>query len=96
MAETNKLSENEMVRAAAVGDLDAVTGALAAGTSANAQDSYGNTALMYACARGHLKVIQALKDAGADPAVENRWKLKALDWSQWPENGDDVRRLLYG
>ena len=96
MADQKKLSEAEMVRAAAAGDLDAVEGALAAGTSADAQDGYGNTALMYACARGHLKVVAALRGAGADPEIKNRWQQNARDWARWPQNADDVRQLLYG
>lgn len=97
MAEKKKkLGEAEMVRAAAIGDVAAVEAALAAGTKADARDPYGNTALMYASARGHLKVIQALREAGADPELENRWHLTAHDWAEWPENTDDVRRSLYG
>jgi hypothetical protein len=55
----------------------------------------GNSALMAAAARGHLEVLRALLEAGADPGHRNRWGLGAADWAQWPANAAEVRALLH-
>ncbi len=35
-----------------------------------------------------------LLEAGADPAVANRWGLGAADWATWPDNSAEVLDLL--
>ncbi len=55
-----------LVFAVQTGDLEAVQAALA-GSSADARDSRGRTALMLAADRGDLATVRALLDAGASP-----------------------------
>ncbi len=38
---------------------------IAKGFDVNAKDSKGNTALMHATERGHMEIVQLLKQAGA-------------------------------
>eukprot|EP01052_Picozoa_sp_SAG31_P012790 SAG31_NODE_756_length_12303_cov_8.918142_4_plen_159_part_00 len=60
-----------LVDAAAAGDLGALRAALAAaGVDLEARDQkHGNTAFIWACAKGHAECITALAEAGCDTAA---------------------------
>ena len=60
------------------------------GAQVDGASQAGNTALMAAAARGHLEAMTMLLEAGADPAVANRWGLGAADWATWPDNSAEV------
>jgi ankyrin repeat protein len=64
------------------------------GAAVDGSGQVGNTALMEAAARGHLEIVQALLQAGADPAHRNKWGLAAADWARWPANTAEIRSLL--
>jgi len=65
----------DLVKAAAKGDLAAVQSLLAAGTDVNSADSKGHTALMEAARTGKADVVQALIKAGAnlDAQSQDGW-----------------------
>lgn len=54
------------ISAAAMGELDAVLGAIEKGVNINTIGAEGNTALYIASAGGHVSVVRALIEAGAD------------------------------
>jgi ankyrin repeat protein len=60
------------------GDVGEVTALLRAGAQVNAQDRYGQTALMLAAARGHTEVLEILVASGADLNVTAKYTLSAL------------------
>ena len=76
------------------GDLDKLDEALAAGAPVNEATPEGNTALMYACAKGKESVIQRLIAAGAKPRHENKWGMTPFDWSKWAPDEGAVKTLL--
>jgi ankyrin repeat protein len=64
----NKIVE-DFINAAMLGKLEEVETAISQGVNINALGSNGCTALMYAAHYGHIPVIQALLQAGADPRI---------------------------
>ena len=60
---------NELLIAAAEGDVDRVRTLLAAGVDAGAQDANGASAFMWAIAAGSLETAKILLNAGADPTL---------------------------
>ena len=77
----------QFVNAARVGDAAKVDKFLSEGMDINAKNKSGNTALMEACASGHVDMINLLLDRQADPAIKNNIKetaaIKAIRGRQY-------------
>ena len=82
------------MRAAALGNREAVDLLLEHSAEAEQTSDAGNTALMAAAARGHLDVVARLLDAGSDPVHQNKWGVSAYDWAKWPSNADEIESLM--
>ena len=67
---------------------------LARGAAVDAADAFGNTALMYACARGHSAVVGRLISAGAARGHANKYGLGAADWAKWSKEADAIGTLI--
>ncbi len=65
-------------KAAIAGDHRVMADLLAAGTSIDALDRYGQTALMLAAMHGRDEVVALLLEHGADPDVTAKYGLSAL------------------
>ena len=89
-----KITAEDVLAAAARGDVETVQAGLKAGLSADSADAYGNTALMMASARGQRDVVQALIDAGANAGHKNKYGLGPRQWAEWAENQGPIRQLL--
>ena len=83
-----------LMRAAARGNVDAVSALLARGATVDAVDAFGNTALMYACARGHATAVRTLVKAGAVRGHVNKYGLGPADWAKWPDGGNAIEDLM--
>ncbi len=79
MAQPNGITE--LMRGASRGDVSAVRRCLTAGGCAapdvNAQDIFGNTALIYAAGAGHAEVVDLLLSGGADARSVNQIGMSA-------------------
>ena len=64
--------------AARKGDLKEVIRLLNDGADINAQDQYGDTALMVASWKGHVEVVKALLDKGAEVNARDKFEYTAL------------------
>jgi ankyrin repeat protein len=62
--------EDQLLKAAAAGDLAAVSEALGRGADVDARDQYNNSSLNWAALWGYREVVGRLLEAGAD--IENR------------------------
>ncbi len=82
----------EFVRAARDGDLDVVQAGIAAGLNLNMR-YVSMTALMWAAARGHLAVVRALLDHGANVNLEDNFGRTALAIAS-AEGHDDIATML--
>lgn len=91
---TDALSGEEFLAAAVRGDADAIKSALAAGTDADTQDAYGNSALMMAASRGQRDVCRALIEAGANIHHKNKYGLGPKNWVDWAEDDVAIRAML--
>lgn len=69
----------DLIVASSRGDLPRVEALLGEGANPNAQDAFGQTALMYAASAGHASVVETLADAGADLDARNRNHKSAAD-----------------
>ena len=65
-------------RAAIHGDLEGIRELLRDGANVDARNRHGQTALMLAAHRGHLKIAGVLVEAGADLNVIAKYTLTAL------------------
>jgi ankyrin repeat protein len=66
-------ANDELLAAAAVGDVERVLAALADGAATEARDTRGRTALLLASTHNHVDVAAVLVAAGADPnALDDR------------------------
>lgn len=95
MADDRKLTVDDYMLAAQRGDCALLEKALAGGIKVNAIDAHGNSALMYAAAAGQARACRLLIDRGIDKDTRNDWGLSAREWSKWPANADDIRKLVY-
>jgi ankyrin repeat protein len=73
-----RLRADDLPRAAAAGDRDAVDKLLALGFPVDSTDAHGASALVYACGRGHRDTAMHLLEAGADPAFATPAGVTAL------------------
>ncbi|MGI8732299.1 MAG: TonB family protein [Pyrinomonadaceae bacterium] len=81
-SEDNQASPSPLLtRAASDGDVQAVNSQLAAGADVNATNQGGQTALMLAALMGNLELVACLLEAGANPQLQDRLGLTALEWS---------------
>lgn len=78
--------------AAAQGDVTAVQRMLAAGTTVDTPNDYGQTPLMEAASQGRAEVVRLLLESGANPRLLNSL---ALDFAVRLGNAECVRLLLY-
>lgn len=76
------------------GNTLAVTAQLYRGASANASDSDGNSALMYAAGRGHLSLCRLLLDFGADVTMTNAKGQSAFSIAQNSGHTDAAKLLI--
>ncbi len=63
-------AEDQLLKAAAAGDLAGVSEALGVGANVNAKDEFNNTSLNWAALWGYEEVVERLVAAGAD--IENQ------------------------
>ena len=71
-------ADPRLVRAAADGDLEAVTRLLEDGVDVDSQDPTGRTAVTAAVYGGHVQVVRLLVDEGADVDVQDDTRANAL------------------
>ena len=82
-------------RAASVGDVAKVKELLAAGVDVNAANTYGGTALSFACDKGHTAVVNLLLEHGADANTKDRfYGASPLTWAVEKGHAEIVRALL--
>ena len=74
--------EEQLLRAAWAGDLPAVRRLLSGGVKADAKDDKNTTPLQNAASRGHLQIVQALVEAGADVNWVDGYGGTALDYAR--------------
>lgn len=86
---------DELRRAAGAGDVAKVKELLDKGTDVNAANSYGGTALAFACDRGHTEVVRLLLDRGANPNTQDSfYKAKPVVWAGQRGHLEIVKLLL--
>ncbi|HSF40674.1 MAG TPA: ankyrin repeat domain-containing protein [Thermoanaerobaculia bacterium] len=86
---------DELRRAAGAGDVAKVKELLDKGTDVNAANTYGGTALAFACDRGHLEVVKLLLDRGANPNTEDTfYKAKPVTWAAQKGHLEILKLLL--
>jgi len=68
---TNDIDKSiiKLIRASSKGDIDRVIALIKDSTLVNGKDQYHFTPLIWACRKGHLKVVKALIDAGANMEI---------------------------
>lgn len=82
-------------RAASAGDVAKVKELLAAGVDVNAANSYGGTALAFACDKGRAEVVNLLLEHGADVNAKDRfYGATPLTWAVEKGHVEIVRALL--
>lgn len=89
--------ETDLMKAADVGDLDFILEALPKDSSSeyvNAQNHYGNTALMLAANHNYVLVVEELLAAGADVTIENSVGQTAVLMADRQDFTDMVKLLV--
>jgi ankyrin repeat protein len=78
---THQINNNitDLMLAASRGDTDGVRRLIKANEEINAQDIFGNTALLYAVRGGHADVVELLLRHGADIRIKNNLGYDCLD-----------------
>jgi len=88
------LGQQDLMSAAASGDVVAVEKLLSLGLAVNAADAQGATALLRAAGNGHAMMVSCLLDHGADAARAAATGATALSAAVSARKGDVVERLL--
>lgn len=87
--------EQKLWDAATKGDLAAVKQAIEAGTDVNATTQYGNTALSYACNKGHLEIVRYLLDKGATINTKDKfYDSSPISWAVYGKHFEIAKLLL--
>jgi len=73
--------EQELLKAAAEGDLKKVNGLLQDGVDANAINALGRTSIIAAAWRGHFDVVRSLLEAGVEIDAADNQGRTALTWA---------------
>ena len=82
-------------RAASTGDVAKVKELLAAGVDVNAANSYGGTALAFACDKGRTEVVNLLLEHGADVNAKDRfYNATPISWAVGHGHAEIVQALL--
>jgi hypothetical protein len=85
----------DLRQAAMRGDAAAVKTLLDAGAPIDAANTYGATALTFACDRGKLEVVRLLLDRGADAGRKDEfYGSSAIGWAAYNGHADVVKELL--
>lgn len=85
---------DELVKAAAAGDLKTVQFILTKGLAVNSRAKDGSTALAAASLQGHREVVQALLTKGADINAQSSAGMSALMWACATSKSPEVVRDL--
>lgn len=87
--------DEQLLSAAAKGNVEAVKALLDKGADVNAKSPYGVTPLWLSARRGHTAVVKLLLERGADPnARENVNRSTPLGWAAWKGHVEVVKLLL--
>ena len=82
LKDSQSSKDHQLLRAAAVNDIQGVVSALEAKANINCRDGAGRTALMYATAPGFVGVVREIVKRGANPHLRDVSGERALDWAQ--------------
>ncbi len=86
--------EQELLTAAAEGDLEKVNALLQDGVDANAINALGRTSIVTAAWRGHYDVVRSLIEAGVEIDAADNQGRTALTWASINGHADIVALLL--
>lgn len=88
-------SGDELRRAATTGDVAKVKELLDKGVDANAANSYGGTALIYACDKGYPEIVKLLLEHGANPVSNsNFYGFPPIAWAAQKGNVEIANLLI--
>ncbi len=86
---------NDLMLAAAHGDLVRARELIDYGVDVNAKSNIGTTALMYAARNNKMEVLKMLLEAGANPNIKSHGGRTALDYAV-QHASDDIQDILRG
>ncbi|MDP6829947.1 MAG: ankyrin repeat domain-containing protein [Alphaproteobacteria bacterium] len=89
-----RTKEQDLLAAAANGDLDTVNSLIKEGVDANAINSLGRTGIIAAAWRGHYEVVKSLLEAGVDINAVDNQRGTALTWASVNGHPKIVELLL--
>ena len=88
-------TSDELIKAAKTGDITTALSLLGQGADANTKDKDGYTVLILAAMNGHVNVVQALLERGANVhARENKYGVNALMLASYNGYADIVEKLI--
>ena len=83
-----------LMMAASHGHLECLSLLVDAGALVNAEDRWGNTAILKACSGGHSDCVSSLLKFGADPTIPNHWGATCIHTSATLGFNDILTSLL--